>query len=53
MCLYTGTPKSINFPFGTNGKLMVFGVPIPVLEPFKVLDICKSCKINLGQVVQN
>ena len=21
-----GTPKTINFPFGTNGKLMVFGV---------------------------
>ena len=21
-------PKTINFPFGTNGKLMVFGVPI-------------------------
>ena len=23
-----GTPKIINFPFGTNGKLMVSGVPI-------------------------
>ena len=23
-----GTPKTINFPFGTNGKLMVLGVPI-------------------------
>ena len=22
----TGTPKTINFPFGTNGKLMVLGV---------------------------
>ena len=28
MCLKTGTPKIINFPFGTNGKLMVLGVPI-------------------------
>ena len=26
--LNIGTPKSINFPFGTNGKLMVSGVPI-------------------------
>ena len=24
MCLSIGTPKSISFPFGTNGKLMVF-----------------------------
>ena len=24
----TGTPKTINFPFGTNGKLMVLGVQI-------------------------
>ena len=23
-----GTPKTINFPFGTNGKLMVLSVPI-------------------------
>ena len=28
MCLNIGTPKNINFPFGTNGKLMVSGVPI-------------------------
>ena len=28
MCLNIGTPKKINFPFGTNGKLMVLGVPI-------------------------
>ena len=28
MCLNIGTPKIIDFPFGTNGKLMVFGVPI-------------------------
>ena len=26
--LNIGTPKHINFPFGTNGKLMVLGVPI-------------------------
>ena len=34
MCLNIGTPKPINFPFGTNGKLMGFGVPI--LKHFKV-----------------
>ena len=28
MCSNIGTPKTINFPFGTNGKLMVLGVPI-------------------------
>ena len=28
MCLNTGTPKTINFPFVPNGKLMVLGVPI-------------------------
>ena len=26
-CLSIGTPKTINFPFGTNGKLMVFKCP--------------------------
>ena len=28
MCLNIGTTKTINFPFGTNGKLMVLVVPI-------------------------
>ena len=28
MCLNIGTPKTINFPFGTNGNLTVLGVPI-------------------------
>ena len=28
MCSNIGTPKIINFPFGTNGKLMGLGVPI-------------------------
>ena len=28
MCLNIGTPKTIKFPFGTNGKLFVLGVPI-------------------------
>ena len=30
----SGIPKNINFPFGTNGKLMVLGVPI--LKHFRV-----------------
>ena len=28
MCLSIGTPKTINFPFVPNGKLMVLGVHI-------------------------
>ena len=27
-CLNIGTPKTINFPFASNGKLMFLGVPI-------------------------
>ena len=34
MCLNIGTSKTINFPFGTHGKLMVLGVPI--LKHFRV-----------------
>ena len=34
MCLNIGTPKNINFPFETNGKLMILGVPI--LKHFRV-----------------
>ena len=34
---YDGHLKSINFPFGTNGKLMVLGVPI--LKHFRVFSI--------------
>ena len=28
ICLNCGTPKTISFPFGTNGKLIILGVPI-------------------------
>ena len=28
MCCIIGTPENINYLFGTNGKLMVLGVPI-------------------------
>ena len=37
MCLCTGTPKTINFPFVTNGKLIVFGVLI-----FKLIRVTFS-----------
>ena len=33
-CLNIGTPKTINFPFGTNGKLILLGVPI--LQHFSI-----------------
>ena len=35
VCLNTGIPETINFPFGTNGKLMVLGAPI--FKHFRVL----------------
>ena len=28
LCLIFGIPRIINFPFGTNGKLIILGVPI-------------------------
>ena len=37
MCSNIGTPKTINFPFGTNGKLMVSGVPI--FKQFRVIQL--------------
>ena len=40
MCLNIGTSKTINFPSGTNGKLMVLGVPI--------LKLFRECYDNLG-----
>ena len=44
MCLIIGTPKTINFPVGTNGKLMVLGVPI--LKHFRVIML-KAITINV------
>ena len=38
MYLNIGTPTTIDFPFGTNGKLMVLGVPI--LKHFRVYIFC-------------
>ena len=28
MCSYIGTPNNHHFPFGTNGEVVVLGVPI-------------------------
>ena len=39
MYLNIGTPKTINFPFGTNGKLMVLGVPTLSTLRYSVLPI--------------
>ena len=35
MCFSIGSPKTINFPFVSNGKLMIIGVPI-----FKHIRVC-------------
>ena len=43
MFLNIGTPKTINFPFGTKGKLMVLGVPI-------YFSVNKSSMILLSDV---
>ena len=36
-CFNIGTSKTINFPFGTNGKLMLLGVP--ALKHFRIFTI--------------
>ena len=38
MCFNIGTPKTINFPFGTNRKLMVLGFLV-----LKVADLNFGC----------
>ena len=45
MCLSIRTPKTINFSFGTNGKLMVLGVPI-----FKHFRINADVDVNLAML---
>ena len=36
MCLNIGTPNNLHFPLGTNGKVVVLGVPI--LKHFRVVS---------------
>ena len=40
MCLNSGTPNNHHFPIGTNGKVVVLGVPI--LKHFRVLPLSKT-----------
>ena len=55
MCLNIGTPKTINFPFETNKKLMALGVPIlkhlyqflPFLNNPKDLDLSYKMDLDL------
>ena len=61
MCLYVGTPKTIDFPFVSNGKLMVFSVPIikRKLRPnnifFQIYHIYNPRAVQIGDenVVQD
>ena len=44
-CLNIGTPKTINFPFVPNGKLMIFSVPV-----FEHIIIRLHCAQTLGHL---
>ena len=41
--LIFGTPKIMNFPFGTNGKFIILGVPI-----LKHIRVLKGPSQNIG-----
>ena len=45
-CLNIGTPKTINFPFVPNGKLMILGVPI-----FEHIILRLECAQILGHLI--
>ena len=47
MCLILGTPKIINVPFETNGKLIILGVPI-----FKHIRVFVFVMFAVGSRVQ-
>ena len=42
MCSNTGTPNNHHFVFGTNGKVVVLGVPI--LKHFRVIEWLVSAR---------
>ena len=44
LCLTIGTPETISFPFETNGKVMVLGVPI--LRHFRICMYKVAYQIN-------
>ena len=43
-------PKTFNSPFGTNGKLIVFGVPI--LKHNRVDECYKTIELNINKASQ-
>ena len=47
MCLNIGTPKNHHFSFGTNGKVVVLGVPI--LKHFRVDAVLSNVLISSSQ----
>ena len=47
MYLIFGTPKIINFPFGTNVKLSILGSPI--LNPFALRKAKIVCNFGLSE----
>ena len=50
-CLNVGTPKkNINFPFGTNGKLMVFRFLNTTLKCLNIGTCKKILIFHLGQM---
>ena len=50
ICLNIGTPKNINFPFGTNGKLMVLCVPI--LKYFRICEKVMTVHLDLKITIE-
>ena len=48
MCLNTGTPNNHHFPFGTNGNVVVLGVPI--LKYFRVFYEFQTGPITITAV---
>ena len=52
MCSNTGTPNNHHFPFGTNGKVVVLGVPI--LKHLSVLYFSESrCALDLNNDIEH
>ena len=50
MCINFGTPKTINFPFRTNGKSMILGVPMLKHITVACLNECTEIAIALPSI---
>ena len=50
MCLNIGTPRNHCFPFGTNGKVVVLGVPIlkHIRVPPEIIHIGQILVLNIA-----